>query len=83
MTKIRREAETPNALMSREGAAHRLGDVNVRTIDRMIRNGKLPTVRLGRRVLVPIAAVEALAVGELHAPTPDAPATGAPEAAGQ
>jgi excisionase family DNA binding protein len=69
MTKINeevraREAEMPNALMSREGAAHRLGEVNVRTIDRMIKRGELPSVRLGRRVLVPITAVEALVAGE-------------------
>jgi excisionase family DNA binding protein len=69
MTKINplvreREARTPNSLMSRDAAARRLGDVNVRTIDRMIARKELPSVRLGRRVLVPIAAVEALAAGE-------------------
>jgi excisionase family DNA binding protein len=68
MTKINetvraREAQTPAALMSREGVAHRLGDVNVRTVDRMIARGDLASVRIGRRVLVPIAAVEALITG--------------------
>jgi excisionase family DNA binding protein len=77
-----REAQTANALMSRDAAAHRLGDVDVRTIDRMIATGKLPKVMIGRRVLLPVAAIEALAAGELQAPTPYVPATGATEGEG-
>jgi excisionase family DNA binding protein len=37
---------------SREGTAHRLGDVHLRTVDRLLRDGKLKGYRVGRRVLV-------------------------------
>jgi excisionase family DNA binding protein len=67
-----REAEAPNVLISREGAAHRLGNVNVRTIDRMRQRGELAPVRVGRRVLFRIRDVDAIA-GE-------APAAGADDA---
>lgn len=39
-----------------EGAAARLG-VSVRTVRRMCRDGRLPSVRVGRRVLVPVQAL--------------------------
>jgi excisionase family DNA binding protein len=60
---LARELKAPVALMSREGAAHRLGGVSTRTVDRMIKAGTLPKVQVGRRVMLPVAAVEALISG--------------------
>jgi excisionase family DNA binding protein len=49
-------------LMSREATAEQCG-VHVRTIDKLIKSGRIETVRLGRRVMIKIASVERL-VGE-------------------
>jgi excisionase family DNA binding protein len=56
-----RKKEPPPAvkLQSRQKTALQAG-VNPRTIDAMVRRGELPCVRLGRRVMIPISAVNAL-----------------------
>jgi excisionase family DNA binding protein len=45
-----------------EGAAARLG-VSARTVRRKVAAGQLPAVRVGRRVVVPVAALEDMAKG--------------------
>jgi excisionase family DNA binding protein len=60
-----RKKEPPPAvkLQSRQKTALQAG-VNPRTIDAMIARGELPSVRLGRRVMIPIIAVDRLLSGE-------------------
>ena len=46
-------------LQSRERTAAQC-NVNVRTIDKMVERGELQSARLGRRVMISIASVNAL-----------------------
>ena len=48
-------------LLSREVAAKVLGGVNVRTIDRLVKSGKLASVKLGRRHMITRESAEDLA----------------------
>jgi excisionase family DNA binding protein len=53
MTKIAKATQPSNpAGRSREDTAHRLGDVHLRTVDRLLRAKKLRGYRVGRRVFV-------------------------------
>jgi len=47
-------------LVSKRHAAEALG-ICVRTLEKLIAGGKLPVVRIGRRILVPAAALERFA----------------------
>jgi excisionase family DNA binding protein len=49
---------TPELLLTRDEAAAAL-KLCTRTVDKLIRNGELPVVRIGRRVLVSVSAIEA------------------------
>jgi excisionase family DNA binding protein len=51
-------------LFSREEAAALLGNINIRTVDRLVKRGQLKAVRLGRRNMVTRESAEALAAGE-------------------
>ncbi|MDA8310251.1 MAG: excisionase family DNA-binding protein [Actinomycetota bacterium] len=55
--------------VSRSEAARRLG-VGIGTLDRLIRDGRLFVVRAGDRVLVPVAALDALLDPFLNAQEP-------------
>jgi excisionase family DNA binding protein len=54
-------------LCSKKQAASLLG-VSVRSIDYLIASGELPTRRIGRRVLIPVAAIEKFAKQDHPAP---------------
>ena len=47
------------ALRSREGSAHKL-NVHVRTIDRLVRRGKLRGVKVGARMMIDDASIDDL-----------------------
>jgi excisionase family DNA binding protein len=40
--------------------------VSVRTVERLIADGKLPAVRVGGSVRIPVAALLAIAAGDKH-----------------
>jgi excisionase family DNA binding protein len=61
-------------LNSRKGTAAALS-LGIRTVDQLIQNGKLQVVRVGRRVLVPRAAIEAFARGIQTASLQERPET--------
>ncbi|MGI0015429.1 MAG: helix-turn-helix domain-containing protein [Nitrososphaera sp.] len=44
-------------LWSVEEAAHQLGEISIRTIQRLIDRGELPLVKVGRRVMIPVSAI--------------------------
>jgi hypothetical protein len=48
-------------LLTRHEAAALLGGIHIRSVDRLLRRGKLVRVRLGRRSLVTVQSAEALA----------------------
>jgi excisionase family DNA binding protein len=52
-----------NALAYRRRDAAGILTVSERSIDRKIARGELPVIRIGRRVLIPRAAIEALVAG--------------------
>ncbi|MGI8475441.1 MAG: excisionase family DNA-binding protein, partial [Thermomicrobiales bacterium] len=55
--------KTPKPFMTKPEAARALG-VSLWSIDRGVKSGRLPSVRIASRVLIPAAAVQALiAVG--------------------
>jgi len=45
-------------------AAAKLGGISVRSVQRLVARGLLPTVRVTRRVLIPAEALERLVAGE-------------------
>jgi excisionase family DNA binding protein len=51
------------ALAYRRRDAAAVLTVSVKSLDRKIARGELPVIRIGRRVLIPKAAVEALVAG--------------------
>jgi excisionase family DNA binding protein len=55
----RKEPPVQVKLQSRESTAAQ-ANVNIRTIDEMIKRGELAAVRLGRRVMIKISSVERL-----------------------
>jgi excisionase family DNA binding protein len=55
----RKEPPVAVKLQSRDRTAAQ-ANVNVRTIDMMIKRGELKSVRVGRRVMIPVSAVAAL-----------------------
>lgn len=55
--------QTPRLFVSRKQAAEILC-VCVRTVDSLIAEGRLPIRRVRRRVLIPFAAIEEIAVPE-------------------
>jgi excisionase family DNA binding protein len=68
MAKTMPKTTTPVALtMTVEAAARELG-ISRNTAYECARNGQIPTVRLGRRLLVPRAALEAMLRGEGRVP---------------
>ena len=56
-------------LMTRQRAAAHLG-ISVQTLDRLVRRHRLPTVRLGRAVRLPVALVQTIARGHFATTTP-------------
>lgn len=50
--------------MPRDAVARDLGGVHLRTVDRLIEGGKLVGVKIGRRMMITTASVEALIEGE-------------------
>jgi hypothetical protein len=59
----RRAFETEPSLMSRAEAARSLGGLHLQTIGKLARAGKLERVFVGRRSMVTVASVRALASG--------------------
>jgi hypothetical protein len=55
-------------LMSREEAARVLGGLHVQTIGKLARAGKLERVFIGRRSMITVASVRALAAGRSSSP---------------
>lgn len=58
------------ALYDRKSAAKRLG-IGITTLDDLIARNRMPSVRIGARVLVPVDFVERLARGEVGIGTPN------------
>jgi excisionase family DNA binding protein len=56
---LKRKEPVQVKLQSRERTAAQC-NVNIRTIDKMIQRGDLQAVRLGRRLMISIASVNAL-----------------------
>lgn len=52
MSPVRAKPTTEQALLSTDAAQHRLGDVGRTTLYRLIRDGELSKVNIGRRVFV-------------------------------
>ncbi len=59
----------PGSPWSQRDAAHFLG-VSLSTIERLVRSGALQSFRVGRRRLVPDAAVQQLVTGGPHPTAP-------------
>ena len=51
-------------LLSRHEAAALLGEVHIRTIDRLLKQGALQGVKVGRRSMVTLNSAEALAAAK-------------------
>ena len=62
---MHKRAQTPvkPKLQSREATATEF-DVNIRTVDKMIQDGRLKSVRVGRRHMVVCESAEAIIAGE-------------------
>jgi excisionase family DNA binding protein len=66
MTMTGRRADDPEpSLLVRKREAARLLSVSVDTLEALVRTGQLPSVRVGRRVLIPRSALTALADAHL------------------
>ena len=57
---VRRFSAEPK-LLSRQAAAALLGNVHIRTVDRLVKQGDLQGVKVGRRSMVTLNSAEALA----------------------
>ena len=55
--------EKPGAKLQSRDKTAAMFNVNVRTVDQMIKRGELKAVRLGGRIMIPISVVNAL-IGE-------------------
>jgi excisionase family DNA binding protein len=65
-----RDMETTKLLLNRKEAANALS-LGIRTVDQLIRTGRLPAKRIGRRVLVPAQSIRNFALlieGECEGP---------------
>ena len=60
---VRRFSAEPK-LLSRQAAAAMLGDVHIRTVDRLLKQGALQGVKVGRRSMVTLASAEDLAAAK-------------------
>jgi excisionase family DNA binding protein len=79
MTKVREATqEQPRATMSIESAAKRLG-IGRSAAYEAARNGQIPVIRIGKRLLVPIVAMERMLAEAKPLPLEGPPAK--PEAA--
>jgi hypothetical protein len=56
-------ADEESPLLSRQRAAHKLGDVNLRTVDRLIRRGKIRGVKIGSRMMIVDDSIDTLIAG--------------------
>ncbi|HEY3621889.1 MAG TPA: hypothetical protein VGL12_05750 [Roseiarcus sp.] len=65
-----RVSETEPLLMSRTEAARALGGIHIQTVTKLARAKKLERVFVGRRSMLTVASVRALASGRTATPTP-------------
>jgi excisionase family DNA binding protein len=60
---VQHDATVEKLLYSRKDAAQALS-ISIRSLDYLISNGQLPTRRIGKKVLVPAAALRQFARGD-------------------
>jgi excisionase family DNA binding protein len=58
--RVKPPAKVEKKLLSRSETAVMLGGIHDRTVDSLIKNGKLKTVKLGRRSMITANSVEEL-----------------------
>jgi len=59
-------------LVTRKEAAEALGGISTRALDYLIRTGKLPSRKLGKRRLIPVSALENFARRDCDRISPEA-----------